>query len=158
MTITMSSAHSPTFPSLHLHHKIHSRTLPSLYLCHSSFSNPSVASPRSQFILQPYFCFSYVTISSLNSPGEPPMQLQLMAWERSTCTLYLFNKSLQVCRVLWLFEIRGHTLWSKLYAAKIPHKSSVLWVKFCGDFKIDRSTVSHWTNRSRGGCVSIDKA
>ena len=51
----------------------HSPTLPSLYLHHSSFSNPSVASPTSQFILQPFFRFSYVTSSSLNSPGELPM-------------------------------------------------------------------------------------
>ena len=55
----MSSAHSPTFPSLHL--------------SHNSFSNTSVASPTSQFILQPFFRFSYVTSSSFNSPGEPPM-------------------------------------------------------------------------------------
>ena len=53
----------------------HSPTLPSLYLRHSSFSNPSVASPTWQFILQPFFRFSYVTSSSLNSPGEPPMPL-----------------------------------------------------------------------------------
>ena len=33
-----------------------------------SFSNPSVASPTSQFTLQPFFHFSYVTSSSLNSP------------------------------------------------------------------------------------------
>ena len=65
-------AHSPTFPSLHLRH--------------NSFSNPSVTSPTSQlilqrfrplptsqFILQTFFRFSYVTNSSLNSPGEPPM-------------------------------------------------------------------------------------
>ena len=52
----------------------HSPTLPSLYLRHSSFSNPSVASPTSQFILQPFFRFYYVTSSSLNSPGEPPMK------------------------------------------------------------------------------------
>ena len=51
----------------------HSPTLPSLYLRHSSFSKPYVTSPTSQFILQPFFRFSYVTISSLNSPGEPPM-------------------------------------------------------------------------------------
>ena len=118
----MSSAHSPTFPSLHLRHNsfsnpsvalptsqlilqsfrcfnyvtvhsptllsllllilqsfrhfiyvtTHSPTLPSLYLRHSSFSNPSVASPTSQYILQPFFRFSYVTGSSLTSPGEPP--------------------------------------------------------------------------------------
>ena len=51
----------------------HSPTLPSLYLHHSSFSNPPVASPTSQFILQPFFRFSYVTSSSLNSHGEPPV-------------------------------------------------------------------------------------
>ena len=112
----MSSAHSLTFPSLHLRHNsffnpsrrftyvtTHSQTLalfhlrhsslslfsnfsvtsptsqvilqhlPSLYLRHSSLSNPSVASPTSQFIFRPFFRFSYVTSSSLNSPGEPPM-------------------------------------------------------------------------------------
>ena len=53
--------------------RAHSPTLSSLYPCHSSFSNPSVASPTSQFILNPFFRFSYVTSSSLNSPGEPPM-------------------------------------------------------------------------------------
>ena len=51
----------------------HSPVLPSLYLCHSSFSNPSVALPTSQFILQPFLRFFYVTSSLLNSPGEPPM-------------------------------------------------------------------------------------
>ena len=51
MTITMSSAHSSTFPSLHLRH--------------NSFSNPSVALPTSQLILQPFRCFTYVTVHSL---------------------------------------------------------------------------------------------
>ena len=75
MTITMSSAHSPTFPSLH-YDTTHSPTLRSLHLRHSSFSNPSVALPTSQFILQPFFTFTYVTSSSLNSPGDPPMLSQ----------------------------------------------------------------------------------
>ena len=57
-----SSAHSPNFPSLHLRH--------------NSFTNPSVPLPTSQLILQPSFRFSYVTSSSLNSPGEPPMQVR----------------------------------------------------------------------------------
>ena len=42
-----SRAHSPTFPSLHL--------------CHSAFSNPSITSPTSQLILQPFHCFTYIT-------------------------------------------------------------------------------------------------
>ena len=45
-----SRAHSPTFPSLHLRH--------------SSFSNPSVALPTSQLILQPFRCFTCVTAHS----------------------------------------------------------------------------------------------
>ena len=70
--ITLRPAHSPTFPSLHLRHSSFSN--PSvLYLRHSSFSNSSIASPTSQLILQPLFRFSYVTGSSLTSPGEPPM-------------------------------------------------------------------------------------
>ena len=56
----------------------HSPTLPSLYLRHSSFSNPSVASPTTQFILQPFFRFPYGTSSSLNSPGEPPMSQTML--------------------------------------------------------------------------------
>ena len=50
MTITMSSAHSPTLPSLHLHH--------------NSFSNPFVALPTSQLILQPFCCFTYIAVHS----------------------------------------------------------------------------------------------
>ena len=50
----------------------HSPTLPSLYLRHSSFSNPSVASPASKFILQPFFRFSYVTNFSLSHLANRP--------------------------------------------------------------------------------------
>ena len=61
-------------------------SFPSLRLRHSSFSNPSLALPTSQLILQPFRCFTYVTAHSpaflslllchrfsLTSPGEPPM-------------------------------------------------------------------------------------
>ena len=48
--LTLSSAHSSTFPSLHLRL--------------NSFSNPSVALPTSQLILQPFRCFTYVTTHS----------------------------------------------------------------------------------------------
>ena len=53
MTITMSSAQSPTFPSLH-YVTAHSPILPSLYLRHNSFSNSSVASPTSQALHLPH--------------------------------------------------------------------------------------------------------
>ena len=45
-----SFAHSPNFPSLHLRHNL--------------FSNPSVALPTSQLILQPFRCFTYVAVHS----------------------------------------------------------------------------------------------
>ena len=62
---TYVTVHSPTLSLLHLRHsKAHSPTFPSLHLCHSSFSNPSVALPMSQFILQPFRCFTYVTAHS----------------------------------------------------------------------------------------------
>ena len=95
MTITTSSAHSPSFQSLHLHHSsfsnpslalptsqlilqhfprftyitAHSPTLPLLYLHHSSFSNPSLALPMSQLILQPFPHFTYVTAHSPTLPS-----------------------------------------------------------------------------------------
>ena len=52
-------AHSPNFPSLHLRH--------------NSFSNPSVALPISQLILQPFRHFTYVTT---NSPTLPSLYLR----------------------------------------------------------------------------------
>ena len=41
-------AHSPTFLSLHLRR--------------NSFSNPSIALPMSQLILQPFCCFTYIIV------------------------------------------------------------------------------------------------
>ena len=53
--LTYVTAHSPTFPLLHLRP--------------SSFSNPSVALPTSQLILQPFRCFTYVTAHSPTLPS-----------------------------------------------------------------------------------------
>ena len=66
-------------PSRHfIYITAHSPTLPSLYLRHSSFSKPSVASPTSQLILQPYFRFSYEQSSfSHLSVTSPTSQLIL---------------------------------------------------------------------------------
>ena len=97
--ISMSSAHSTNFPSLHLRRSsfsnpsvalptsqlilqpfrcftyvtAHSPTFPSLHLRHSSFSNPSVASPTSQIILHPFRRFTYVTA---HSPTFPLLHLR----------------------------------------------------------------------------------
>ena len=80
---TYVTAHSLTLPLLP-YVTAHSPTLPALYLRHSSFSNPSVPSPTSQLILQTIFRFSYVTGSSITSPGEPPMLQWAAFWPRST--------------------------------------------------------------------------
>ena len=52
----MSRAHSPVHSD--------SPRFPSLHLLHSSFSNPSLALPTSQLILQPFRCFTYITAHS----------------------------------------------------------------------------------------------
>ena len=57
----------PTFAKdvSHLLVRFRIQTFPSLRLRHNSFSNPSVALPTSQLILQPFRCFTYVTVHSL---------------------------------------------------------------------------------------------
>ena len=77
MTITMSSAYSPTFLSLHL--------------CHSSFSNPSITSPMSQLILQPFRCFSYVTAHS------PTLPLLLLCHSSFSNPSFAFPTSQALC-------------------------------------------------------------
>ena len=42
--------------------RAHSTTFPTLHLRHNSFSNPSVALPTSQLVLQLFHCFTYVTL------------------------------------------------------------------------------------------------
>ena len=66
----MSRAHS------YSHSRAHSPTLPSFHLHHNSFSNPSVALPTSQLILQPFCCLTYVT--------SPTSQLVLQPFRRFT--------------------------------------------------------------------------
>ena len=67
----------PTSQVLHLRHftyvTSHSPTLPSLHLRHISFSNPSVTSPTSRRILQPFRRFTYVTA---HSPTLPLLHLR----------------------------------------------------------------------------------
>ena len=76
--ITYITDYSPTLPLLYLRHSSSSNPsiasptsqfilqpfFPSLHLHHNSFSNPSVTLPTSQLILQPFHCFTYVTVHS----------------------------------------------------------------------------------------------
>ena len=74
ISISMSSAHSPSFQSFHLRH--------------SSFSNPSLALSTSQLILQPFRCFSYVTAHS-------PTLLSLYLRHSSFCNLSVTSPTSQ---------------------------------------------------------------
>ena len=65
---TYVTAHSPIFPSL--------------YLRHSSFFNPSVASPTSQFILQPFRRFTCHSSFFNTSVASPTWQLILQTFRR----------------------------------------------------------------------------
>ena len=60
-----------------------------------------------------------------------------------------------MCWLLWLFQIRGHTLRSKLCTAKSHRNPRTLSV-VCDEFAVDRSKFCPWANRFRGGCVSIN--
>ena len=81
---TYITAHSPTLILLLLCHRIftyftwraahvrgrsaHSPSFPSLHLRHNSFSNPSLALSTSQLILQPFRCLTYITAHSPTLP------------------------------------------------------------------------------------------
>ena len=96
----------------------HSPILLLLYLHHSSFSNPSIASPTSQFILQPFFRFSYVTSSSVNSPGGPRLLTDFhIRLDRHgfTCDWVSLSLSLSLCVFVLCFRLINVIchLWSR---------------------------------------------
>ena len=91
----------------------HSPTLLSLFLRHSSFSNPSIASPTSQFILQTFLCFSYITGSSLTSPGEPPMVCLAVRTEKSIYYRIVFSH--QCKRLRWAVALPCNWIWTRLH-------------------------------------------
>ena len=76
----ISRAHSPTFPSLHLRHNSFSN--PSVALPTSQLMiHLSVASPTSQFVLQPFCHFTYVTA---HSPTLPLLHLRHSSFSNPT--------------------------------------------------------------------------
>ena len=82
MTITMSSAHSPSFVTSPTSQLILQAL--SLHLRHSSFSNPSLALHTSQLILQPFRRFTYVTA---HSPTLPLLYLRYSSFSNPSLTL-----------------------------------------------------------------------
>ena len=105
---------------------------------HSSFSNPSVASPTSQLILQPFCCFTYVTAHS-------PILLSLLlrhrifnyiTWRAAHAVDYYLY--LVVNKVTTKLELHFHELsqsflrspWRKL--EQIWWQLCFLWLHFIG--------------------------
>ena len=70
----------------------------SLYLRHRSFSNPSIASPTWQLILQTVCSFTYVTETSPTSSGEPHM---LCGWPWHSNDHRFRDILLCMCLVFW---------------------------------------------------------
>ena len=150
ISISMSSAYSPTFPSLHLRHSSFSNTsvaLPTLQL----ILQPSVALPTSPLILKPFFRFSYVTGSSLTSLGEPPMQnntadhLTLVPF-KSKFIIFVayFNTSMLICNLArsiigcttystWPFQcadwLSAKLLRMSLIHEKVRYLGPLLWIR-----------------------------
>ena len=94
----------------------HSPTLPPLYLRHSSFSNPSVASPTSQLILQPFRRFTYVTA---HSPTLPPFYLRHSSFSNSSVASPTSQLILQPVRCFTYVTIHSPTLLSLLLRHKL---------------------------------------
>ena len=106
VTVRLSTAHSPTFPSLHLHH--------------SSFSIPSVALPTSQLILQPFRCFIFVTAHSstllsllilkVHSPSFPSLHLRHSSFSSPSLALPTSQLILQPFRCFTYVTAHSPTL------------------------------------------------
>ena len=106
-----------------------------------SFSNPSVAKPTSQLILQPFRRFTYVTGTSHTSPGKLPMplsfifsDLQLQPWAT------ISNNTLITTYNLYLLFLLHYTHWGRRL---IGISGSLTWSKTlmelmfnpCGEFR-----------------------
>ena len=88
---TYVTTHPPTLPSLYLV-TAYSATLSLLHLRHSSFSNPSIALPMSQLILQPFHCFTYATT---HSPTLPSLYLRHSSFSKPSVALPTLQLILQ---------------------------------------------------------------
>ena len=134
ISISMSSAHSPTFtvtsPTSQLilqtfrrftYVTAHSPTLQLLHLCHSSFSNPSFASPTSQeraeLILQPFRHFTYVTA---HSPTLPSLYLHHSSFSNPSVAS-------PTSQALHLIHLASHPCWLDVNDSDISRDETEKW-------------------------------
>ena len=126
------AARSPTLLSLLIRHSsAHSPSFPSLHLRQNSFSNPSVALPTSQLILQPFRCFTYVAAhsttllsllirhSSAHSPTFPSLHLRHNSFSNPSVALPTSKLILQPFRCFTYVAVHSPTLISLLLRHKL---------------------------------------
>ena len=112
-----------------------------LHLRHSSFSNPTVALPTSQLILQPFFLFSYVTRA--HSPTFPSLHLRNSSIFIPSVALPTSQFILQPFRCFTYVTAHSPTLLSlllrhRLFTWRAAHGRRIIW--FCSLW---------WTNDTR---------
>ena len=101
----------PYVTSSSLASRAHSPTFPSVYLRHNSFSNPSVALPTSQLILQPFRCSTYVTV---HSPTLPLLHLRHSSFSNPSVALPTSHLILQPFCCFTYVTVHSPTLLSLL--------------------------------------------
>ena len=102
----MSRAHSCS------HSRAYYPTFSSLHLRHNSFSNPSVALPTSQLILQPVRRFTYVTA---HSPTLPALYLLQSSFSNPSVASPTSQLILQPLRCFTYVTVHSPTLLSLSY-------------------------------------------
>ena len=125
---TNVTSHSPTLPSLYLHHSSFSNpSVASATSVHSptllSFSNPSVASPKSQLILQPFRCLTYVTSFPYPSVTSSTSQLILQPFR---CFSYVTAHSPTLPSHLLRHRLFTYVTWRAAHDLKCDNSTTQL--------------------------------
>ena len=108
----------------------HSPTLPSLHLCDSSFSSlakPSVVSPTSQVIIQPFRRFTYVTAHSPHYPNLPSLHLRHSSLSNPSVASHTSQRVLQpFCRITYVTCASTYVTWRANHEPDPPPQNQIL--------------------------------
>ena len=138
----MSRAHS------YSHSRAHSPSFPSLHLRHNSFSNPSLALPTSQLILQPFRCFTYVTT---HSPTLPLLYLHHSSFSNPSLALPTSQLILQLYPCFTYVTAHSPTL--PLLHLRHSSFSNPSFASMSQDFHLRRLASRPWVSRIGGSVM-----
>ena len=132
----------------------------SLHLRHNSFSNPSVASPTSQLILQAFSHFTYVTAHS-DSPSFLSLHLRHSSFSNPSLTLPMSQLILQPFRCFTYVTAHSPTLLSPLLRHRIfiyvtwwaAHAAFKKFIKNCTSKLVGAGIRASFFNRSNDATV-----